>query len=1130
MLPRRALSLVMILALIAAGMGLIGPATPARAADPIVVDDFEASLAAGQDGTIPVGFFTAQGSNSSVAFSRAAAPTAVPEVPDPNNVLKMDFTVASYGVLIHSFENDAANQWVAQDWSAYEGVSFWLYGNNSGIDLFVDVLDNRGADLTRDQAERFSVAFKDNWSGWKKIELPFASLTRKDVGNGAPNDGFTLTDVHGWAFGTLATGGTRTFYMDNVTLYGTAPERPLTVGFAQASTDVQEGQTGHVTVRLSKAADVPITVKYTAQAGLATAARDFTATSGTLTFAPGIVQRTFDVATLDDAKYEGDESILLQLADPTVAVMGVPPVARLNIRDNDPYDPALLDDFETPPYMFSASNKTALASREIAAGAAAALPGQGAYERVLEATRSGGGQSALEFGRRFAQGQDWSADKGLSFWYYGKNSGRKITVNLLDNAAPDPGPAGWRLAWSDEFNTAAGAQPNPKTWGYEIGDGTVNGIPGWGNDELEYYTDSPQNVATNGSGSLVITARQADGTQQCYYGPCKYTSARLLSKNRFEFAYGRIESRIKVPRGAGLWPAFWSLGSDIDQVGWPQTGEIDFMEHVARLPDEVFGTIHGPGYSGGQSFGGIYDLGLPVADDFHTYAVEWQPGAIRWYIDGILYHTARPSDVAPNQWVFDHPFFILLNMAIGGNFGGAVGADTTFPQSMTVDYVRLYQAPDTAERFGAEFTDNFSGWRRVSLPFSTFTRSALQPAGAPSDGLNLTSVSGYGFTVPGNYPAPVLIDQVRLLADCDDPATVTTTADDGAGSLRRAISRACAGGMIEFAPGLAGQTIGLTSAELTIAKNLTIDGAGAPGLTISGSGTVRPFVIDPTATATVRNLRIANGYGFQLAGGVLNNGTLTLDHVVVEGNNVTTDGEAFWKGGAGVYSGEDSTLALRDSTVAGNTAAASNGGGVLAMFRATVLVERSTISGNSANVGGGLRTLGNVRIVNSTISGNSTYGWMGGAFFHTDGVMNVVNSTIANNTAPPDTTGGAFVGTFTDASATLTLVNTILSGNSGPQQCFYAPWGAGVVTATSLGHNLVADNSCFAVASDIVGADPQLGALADNGGPTRTHALAAGSPALNAADPAASPAVDQRGTSRPQGAGPDIGSYERAAP
>lgn len=257
---------------------------------------------------------------------------------------------------------------------------------------------------------------------------------------------------------------------------------------------------------------------------------------------------------------------------------------------------------------------------------------------------------------------------------------------------PDPtGPVTWTLAWSDEFDGPAGAPPDPATWGYDLGDGSTSGLVGWGNNELQSYTASPENAATDGEGHLVITVLRADGTERCYYGPCEYTSARLLTRGLREFEYGRIEARIKVPGAPGLWPAFWMLGNDIEQVGWPESGEIDIMEFVGRRPNEVLGTIHGPGYSGSSGFTGAIDLGGPVADDFHTFAIDWRPGSITWRLDGEVFHEARPSDVAPNRWVFDHPFFLILNVAVGGNLGGPVAADVALPQSMVVDYVRLYR-------------------------------------------------------------------------------------------------------------------------------------------------------------------------------------------------------------------------------------------------------------------------------------------------------------------------------------------------------------------------------------------------------------------------------------------------------
>jgi hypothetical protein len=196
------------------------------------------------------------------------------------------------------------------------------------------------------------------------------------------------------------------------------------------------------------------------------------------------------------------------------------------------------------------------------------------------------GGSNASFVRDFPLGQDWTRTDALSFWYYGTASGDEIGVMIKDNRAPDPGPAGWELVWNDEFNDPAGTPPNPANWGYEIGDVTPDGKNGWGNEERQYYTDDPANAATDGNGNLVITLAEADGSLECYYGTCEYTSARLLTQNRQEFTYGRIESRLLVPSGAGgLWPAFWSLGTDIVRNPWPGSGEVDYMEYVSRLPE-----------------------------------------------------------------------------------------------------------------------------------------------------------------------------------------------------------------------------------------------------------------------------------------------------------------------------------------------------------------------------------------------------------------------------------------------------------------------------------------------------------------------------------------------------------------
>lgn len=355
-----------------------------------------------------------------------------------------------------------------------------------------------------------------------------------------------------------------------------------------------------------------------------------------------------------------------------------------------------------------------------------------------------------------------------AFWYYGTNSGKTITVELQDNRIPDPGPSGWTLVWSDEFDGLVGSSPAAGRWTHEIGNGFDQANNGWGNGELEYYTASPENSATDGSGSLVITAQEIDSTTtelECWYGPCEYTSARLISSQKFEMAYGRVEARLKLPYGQGLWPAFWMLGNDIGEVGWPTCGEIDIMEHIGSIPDTSYGTIHGPGYSGGAGIGGSYTLESGgFSDDYHVFAIEWEPGVIRWYVDGNLFLTLTDADIpAGTEWVFDHPFFLIMNVAVGGTWPGYPDETTVFPQTMMVDYVRVYQAADTAERFEASFVDDFTGWQFIRIPLADFTRSADQPVGAPDDGLTLTEVWGHGFILEALVGEEFYFDQLQLL-------------------------------------------------------------------------------------------------------------------------------------------------------------------------------------------------------------------------------------------------------------------------------------------------------------------------------------------------------------------------------
>jgi beta-glucanase (GH16 family) len=242
------------------------------------------------------------------------------------------------------------------------------------------------------------------------------------------------------------------------------------------------------------------------------------------------------------------------------------------------------------------------------------------------------------------------------------------------------------LAWGDEFSTPDGSSPNPTKWTYDLGG------KGWGNHELESYTSRTENAHVE-KGNLVITARKesytgADGVTR------DYTSARLKTQGHFAQAYGRFEARIKIPEGRGMWPAFWMLGEDIPSVGWPKCGEIDIMENVGKEPGTIHGSLHGPSNTGRTSdLTSIFSrpVGQNFADDFHLYAVEWEPGFVRFYVDSNLYATFNSSQwPAGGTWVFDHPFFIIINLAVGGDWPGNPDASTKFPQSMLVDYVRVY--------------------------------------------------------------------------------------------------------------------------------------------------------------------------------------------------------------------------------------------------------------------------------------------------------------------------------------------------------------------------------------------------------------------------------------------------------
>ncbi len=260
----------------------------------------------------------------------------------------------------------------------------------------------------------------------------------------------------------------------------------------------------------------------------------------------------------------------------------------------------------------------------------------------------------------------------------------------------------YTLLWSQEFDAPAGNGVEADTWVHDIGDGSAYGIPGWGNSEREYYLEEA--ARTNGDSLLTITATRmpvftddnptgepsAANPYPAYYGTAaEWTSAKITTYKKVSLLYGRVEARIRAPKGLGTWPAFWMLGTDIREVPWPQCGEIDIMEGRGDLPSTLYGTLHGPGYSGEFGKGKVIDTQVTLSEDFHTYAVEWEQDEIRWYFDDNMYARNTAAEIAPLEWVYNKPFYIIVNLAMGGHFTGPIADDLT-ESTLEIDYIRHY--------------------------------------------------------------------------------------------------------------------------------------------------------------------------------------------------------------------------------------------------------------------------------------------------------------------------------------------------------------------------------------------------------------------------------------------------------
>lgn len=244
------------------------------------------------------------------------------------------------------------------------------------------------------------------------------------------------------------------------------------------------------------------------------------------------------------------------------------------------------------------------------------------------------------------------------------------------------------LLWSETFSEHIGTAPSSRFWNFEVGDGTANGIPGWGNSELEYYR--AENARVSETGLQIEARRNTDASLSAYYAPvAEWTSARMQTLDKVAFKFGRLEFRARFPKGAGVWPALWLLGTDISQVGWPQCGEIDLAEARGDLPDVLFNTVHGPGYSGEHGVGIKQSMGVALEGEFHTYRLDWLPDRLTWRFDGRETFCLTASQVQ-GEWVFNKPHFIIMNLAMGGHFTGPVDEKLN-EATMTVASIRYYK-------------------------------------------------------------------------------------------------------------------------------------------------------------------------------------------------------------------------------------------------------------------------------------------------------------------------------------------------------------------------------------------------------------------------------------------------------
>jgi beta-glucanase (GH16 family) len=629
--------------------------------------------------------------------------------------------------------------------------------------------------------------------------------------------------------------------------------------------------------------------------------------------------------------------------------------------------------------------------------------------------------------------------------------------------------ADWQLAWSDEFTQADGSSPDSTKWGFDIGGG------GYGNNELESYTSRTNNVRIQG-GQLVIEAKQENftGTDNI---PRNYTSARMLTRGKWSWTYGRMEARIKIPRGQGIWPAFWMLGANISTTPWPNCGEIDIMENIGKTSEQskVYGTIHGPqsggDYNGGAGVGGSYTLpgGAILGDDFHVFAIEWTTNQIKWFMDNQQYFTATPASLpGGGTWPFTQPQFFLLNVAVGGNWPGNPDGTTVFPQQMLVDYVRVYNyvaaAPDAPTGLSAS-----PGNAKVYLSWDAST------SGATAYNIKRATISGGSYITVGNSNTNSFTDTGA--ANCTTYYYVVT-ATNSLGESTNSSEKTAALGAFALAVNSGGNAAGQFVADANVAGG-TVAAPTSSFIDTSGVTNPAPQAVYQTErygtfTYTFGGLTLGGSYKVRLhfVEYYWNNATARAFNVTINGTQVLTNYDIFAAAG-----GKNKAI-IREFT------STPNGSGqiVIAYTVGTADQPKSSgieillpqtptpVAGNNGPVSTGMT----LNLMASSVPG-ATYSWTGpNGFNSTNQNPSIVNasSNVSGLFSVTATTGGcasapgttiATVGPPAQVTVQSSAGNIVLSWLSGTLQTatnVSGPW-ADVIGAASPRTNPAAGSQQF---------------------------------------------------------------------